>query len=238
MAKTGHPNFDYTCEGLWRGVAHNFSITGNHSGTSFSQTDAQTFMTGTLSPYAQSFGPFQSSGIKVVGARYYDGQNSAPVWETTYTTEDPAPTALEATEKAWASSASGYYLPLEVCALLYALVGYNSKSKPVYCRKYLRGIPAQALGEVAGAEQWIGPTADGLAAIAAMGNGSWYGGRYYISPSAQQAVTTWDLDPYCSNHQVPRGKKRKVTSASSGVSAESILEKAIALAGGVVLAGA
>lgn len=238
MAKTGHPNFDYTVNGKWRGVSHNFSITGNHSGTSFGASDAQTFLTGTASPYALSFGPFQSSGLTVVGARYYDGQNSAPVYEVSYTEEDPAPTPLQPTEKAWASEASGYYLPLEVCALLYALVGYNSLSKPIYCRKYLRGIPPQALGEVGGAEEWISPTAAGTAAIAAMGSGAWYGGRYYISPTAKQATTGWELDPYCSNHQVPRGKKRKVTSASSGVSAESILEKAIALAGGVVLAGA
>ena len=225
MAKTGHPNFDYTCEGLWRGVAHNFSITGNHSGTSFGATDAETFMTGAASPYALSFAPWQSSGIKVVGARYYDGQNSAPVYEVTYNTESPAPSTLEATEAAWTSEATGYYLPLEVCALLYAQVGFNSKSKPVYIRKYLRGIPPDALGEVAGASQWIGPTSAGTAALAAMSNGSWYNGRIYISPSAGQPMTGWSLDPYCSNHQVPRGKKRKVASTSN-----SVLDVAIQLA--------
>jgi hypothetical protein len=238
MAKTGHPNFDYVCVAPWRAIPlKKFSITGNHSGTSFGAADAQTFMTGAASPYALSFGPLQSTSVKVVGARYYDGQNSAPVWEATYDDANPAPATLQPSALGWPSAASGV-LPLEVCCLLEAFVGLNSKSKPIYIRKFIRGLPDTAIQYPSGDQPKFAPTADGAAATAALGNGDWYGSRIYISPSARQPQNPWVLVLDPSNHQVPRGKKRKITSAGTGVSAESLLEKAIALAGGIVLAGA
>lgn len=237
MAKTGHPNFDYTCTATWRGNAHRFSITGNHSGTSFGQTDAQAFMEGETSPYGMSFGPFQSPAIKVVESRYYDGQNSAPVYAATYDTDNPAPTPLQATGLAYAASPAGPYLPLEMCVMLQAEVGNSSTSKPIYCRKFLRGTGLEALSDAGIADATFEFLSAATDAATAMGSGAWYGGRVYISPSARQALTGWSVETQVYNHQVPRGRKRKASTTANS-SAYTTIEKIIALAGGVALAGA
>lgn len=238
MAKTGHPNFDYTCQGLWRGVAHKFSITGNHSGTSFSAADAKTFMEGTASPYAKCFSHFQATDIAVVGARYYNGQDSAPVYAAEYDESNPAPEPLTALGDGFTGGATdAYYLPLEVCFMIEAVVGTSSTSKPIYCRKFIRGVPAGAL-EQSGSETGFTLTTTGTNGVNSMGDGTWYGNRVYISPSARQAIAGWtgQLFPY--NHQVPRGRKRKPVTAANRSAASSLLEDAIALAGGIALAGA
>lgn len=218
MAKTGHPNFDYTCQGLWRGLTHNFSITGNHSGSSFGAADAKTFMEGDQSPYCLSFAPFQATDITVVGARYYDGQNSAPVYEATYNTENPAPDPLTATgEGLVGGAATGIYMPLECCVMLEAVVGTSKNNKPVYCRKYLRGGPYGGITqEPSGEVQW-GISTAGTAAAKAMGDGSWYNSRVYISPSARSAIGTWEVLPQVGNHQVPRGRKRSLKTQGSSI---------------------
>lgn len=237
MAKTGHPNFDYTCQGYWRGLLHNFSIVGNHSGTSFGQSDAQTFMEGTASPYALCFGVFQCSSIVVVASRYYDGQASAPVFAAEYNEANPVPTPLVPTGLAYGTDTSEDYLPLEVCCDLSSDIGLSATSKPVYNRKYLRGVPKTALAVGTENSPVFTIATAGVAAASSLGNGDLYGGRYYISPGARSA-DNWVASTQCGNHQIPRGRKRKATSAGSGVSASKLLEDAIALAGGVVLAGA
>jgi hypothetical protein len=234
MAKTGHPNFDYTCQALWRGNVHNFSITGNHSGTSYAAGPAQTFMEGDLSPMAKSFGPFMCPSIAIVEARYYDGQNSAPVWGATYDTDNPAPSIWGPSGLAYGADPATSYLPLEVCCMLEAHVGTSSTSKPVYCRKFMRGAPTSALG-TSGLESVFNIASDGEVAAQAMGDGTWYGGRVYISPTAKQAIGEWEALSQVGNHQVPRGKKRK-TAGSDNL--QSAAEKLIALAGGIALAGA
>lgn len=219
MAKTGHPNFDYTCQGYWRGAIHNFSIVGNHSGTSFGQSDAQAFMEGTSSPFALTFGPLMSSGLSVVASRYYDGQNSAPVFVNLYNTGNPAPTPLVPTGAAWGSDITlEDYLPLEVCADLSSEVGLGKTSKPVYNRKFLRGVPQGAVGSGTGGETvWGSPApAAVVTAVAKLGNGDWYGGRTYISPNARSA-NNWLISAYPGNHQIPRGRKAKATSTSSSL---------------------
>ena len=237
MAKTGHPNFDYVCQGQWRGMTHNFSIVGNHSGTSFGQSDAQAFMEGEDSPYALVFAYFQAPSIVVVSSRYYDGQNSAPVFVNDYSTDNPAPAPLTALGTGLNASPSTNAAPLEVCCQLESEVGLSSTSKPVYNRKFLRGVPLDSIEAAGDSAVAFVPTTLGTAAVAKLGDGSLYGSRVYISPSARSA-NNWVINPQVSNRQVPRGRKRKATSSGSGVSAESLLEKAIALAGGTILAGA
>lgn len=232
MAKTGHPNFDYTCQGQWRGAAHNFSITGNHSGTSFGQADAQAFMEGTASPYALCFAFFQSPSISVVSSRYYDGQNAAPVFVAEYNTDNPAPTPLTALGTAYGDDPADGYLPLEVCAMIESFVGLGSTSKPVYNRKFLRGVPTSALsGGTDTDSPTINVNATGSTAAAKLGNGSLYGGRVYISPDARSA-NNWVMLSEAGNHQIPRGRKRSSSKATSSAlsEAEQLLKLALASA--------
>jgi hypothetical protein len=225
MARTGHPNFVYDMESPWRIGAHRWSLTGNHSGSSFDATDAETFMTGTASPFALSFGPFISPvGTTVVRAAYYDGSTSTPVWEATYTTEDPAPTPLVPTGLAFSSHTG--QLPLETCVILEAQAGLSSRTKPVYLRKYIHAVPIGTI-ETVGSE--INFTFDGgsvhTAAAHAMGDGSWFGTRVYISPTGRQPLTdAWTPLVAPGNHQMPRGRKRKITTSGSSSSLLSEIE--------------
>lgn len=216
MAKTGFGNFDYVMQGTWRGKLHQFHIAANHSGSAFNATDAETFMTGASSPYKLTFGPFQAAeGITCVAAKYYDGTHSSPIWEAFYDTDNPAPTNLEPTQSAFGILPSATAYPLEMCVMLESNVGFGSTGKPVYNRKFLRGAPLGAIGNTSGDPTWtFGTGAQADAATA--GDGSWFGTRVYISPTGKQG-DTWAALTNIGNHQIPRGRKRKTSSASNSV---------------------
>lgn len=227
MAKTGRPNFAYILQGTWRGTTHKFQITGNTTGSALSSSDAQAFLEGSLSPFALSFAPFLATeGTEVIGSRYYNGTSSAPVYEADYDPGSP-PAALVPTATAFTAPDTDS-LPLEVCVMLEARVGTSSKGKPVFCRKYLRGAPRNGVAAGGGWAFASGSAAD----AATMGDGSWYNSITYASPSGATADSSgWSALVEPGNHQVPRGKKRKV--ASSGSSGSSLLNSLLtAIAGG------
>lgn len=234
MAKTGHPNFDYTISSPWRAGLHEWHLVGNHSGSSFSATDAQTFMTGASSPFALSFAPFISSwSSTVVRAAYYNGSTSAPIFTATYDTAHPAPTPLEPTGAAF-DAAPDLQEPLEVCVLLEAQAGLSTRSKPVYMRKYIHACPAGNLASGTGKVPNWTFGAGAAAAATAMGDGSWFGNRVYCSPTGRQPATNdWAPLIVPGNHQMPRGRKRKMSSSGS-----SLLDEALQLAAAAARAAA
>lgn len=230
MAKTGHPNFDYTISSPWRSGLHLWHLVGNHSGSSFTAADAQTFMEGAESPMALSFAPFICPTTSTIErSAYYNGQDSAPIFTRTYSSGSPAPTAIHPTGAALSEDTTGQE-PLEVCVMLEAQAGLSTRSKPVYMRKYIHAICVGNLTPgTDGVPNWVF-TADAAAAATAMGDGSWFGNRVYCSPSGRQPATNdWAAIVVPGNHQMPRGRKRK-TAATSGSSVLSAAEK-LALAG-------
>lgn len=232
MAKTGHPNFDYTLQSPWRTGYHQWHLVGNHSGSSFGASDAQTFMEGTSSPFALCFGPFIETGhTSVVRSAYYDGSTSAPVFTNTYDTDNPAPTPLVPTGLAFSDTETSESLPLEVCVMLEAEAGLSSRSKPVYLRKFIHAIPGgyQDVASGTGIPNWIFADAAATAATK-MGDGSWYGNRVYCSPSGRQPSSNdWQALLVPGNHQMPRGRKRKVAGTNSSIfnSALGLAEQAV-----------
>lgn len=182
-------------------------------------------MEGTTSPMALTFGLLMSSSINVISSRYYDGQNSAPVFVNLYNTDNPAPTPIVPTGSAWGEVTLEDYLPLEVCMDLYSEVGLGKTSKPVYNRKFLRGVPTGAIGVGSHDETVFEPPTGVTTAVAKLGDGSWYGSRVYISPSARSA-NNWLLSVYPGNHQIPRGRKRVTTkqTQSALTDAEQLLK--------------
>jgi len=231
VAKTGHPNFVYEMQSPWRVGEHNWSLTGNHSGSSFDAADAETFMTGTASPFALAFGPFiDAAGTTVVRAAYYDGAASAPVWEAIYSSESPAPTPLVPTGTAMlADDDQG---PLETCVILEAQAGVSARNKPVYLRKYIHAISG---GNTTSGDTGIRWTFDAgtihTNAAKSMGDGTWFGTRVYISPTGRQpASDAWTPLPAPGNHQMPRGRKRKITTTGTTSSLLSEIEQLAAAA--------
>jgi hypothetical protein len=181
-------------------------------------------MEGTGSPFALCFGVLMATDLSVVASRYYDGQNSAPVFVNDYNTGNPPPTPLVPTAAGYTGSELANYFPLEVCADLSSEVGLGKTSKPIYNRKFLRGVPEGALTFDSHGEALLTLNDTGTAAVSTMGDGSWYGSRVYISPNARSA-NNWLAAAWPGNHQIPRGRK-KASSASTS-SALSIAEKTI-----------
>jgi hypothetical protein len=218
VAKTGHPNFVYEMQSPWRVGEHNWSLTGNHSGSSFDATDAETFMTGSASPFALTFRHFIATpGTTVVRAAYYDGETSAPIWEALYDVDSPAVTPLVPLGDAMAEIDDPG--PLEVCVILEAPAGLSSRSKPVYLRKYIHSISG---GNTTSSDTGIAWTFDAGSihtnAVAAMGNGDWFGTRVYISPTGRQPASgAWVALPSPGNHQMPRGRKKPASSTGSSI---------------------
>lgn len=246
MAKTGHPNFVYAISSPWRTQRHTWSLTGNHSGSSLSGTDAATFMTGADSPFALSFAPFLTAAPstateyaefdhQVVRAAYYNGEDAAPVWEADYNSDSPPPSTLLPTGTA-PSTAGPFnaYGSLEACVEMRAPVGLSSTNKPVFVRKYVHGLPSGWVTTDIDGVQTIALSTAGTAALEAMNNGDWFGSRVYIARSGNQpSASSWIVIPGA--HQMPRGR-RKVT-AKAGASASSVLLSLLE-SGAIGLAGA
>lgn len=232
MAKTGHPNFVYKISSPWRTQRHAWSLTGNHSGSSLSGSDAESFMTGADSPFALSFAPFLTAAPstattyaefdhQVVGVAYYDGEASAPVFEADYNADAPAPDTLFPTGTASADGGPyNGYGSLEACCELRAPVGLSKSNKPVFVRKYIHGLVSEWVTTNIDGAQVISLSSAGTAALEAMSNGDWFGSRVYIARSGNQpSASSWIVIPGA--HQMPRGR-RKVT-AKAGASAQSTL---------------
>lgn len=224
MAKSGHPNFVYQISSPWREEPHVWSITGNHSGSSFDAADAESFMLGPASPMAVSYGHFlgtcgdsgattyEQFAHQVVAAIYYDGQHSAPVWEEHFGNENPAPTTLLPQGDAYSirSPENQPYTSLESCATLVAQVGLNSKNKPIFAKKYIHGLPSLASVVTVGGGVTLPLSSAGVTALEAQSNGQWFGSRVYVTPSGRQPLAAaWTAIP--GQHQMPRGRKKKGT---------------------------
>jgi hypothetical protein len=230
MAKTGHPNFVYEIQSPWRLGLHKWGLVANHSGPSFSTlADIRNFMEGVTSPFALCFGTFinpdASHGTTgttnlVVRWAYYDGINSAPLLEQTYSLASLPPTPLLPTGTSWTSQGSATHNePLETCVLLEAPCGLNVRNKPVKLKKFIHAVPTGNTQPIDSGTA-IGWTLSGTAPTAALtlGNGSLYGSRVLIAPSGKQPATNgWTVNPVPSNHQMPRGRKRKKVAVSSSL---------------------
>lgn len=228
MAKTGYPNFEYVYTGWWRGMAHNWSLVGNISGEPISEEDAGDFMVGESSPAVLTFAPAIAPGMVLTSARLYDGTKSAPVWFRDYDEETKAPSITDPTGTVYTEANQANYGPLESCLMLEAHAGVSATGKPVYLRKYIRGImptKISAGSESAAPTIDLATTAKGVAET--MGDGSWWGSRVYISASGRQPPAgNWKFLETPGNHQVPRGRKRLTGTNSSSVG--STIERALA----------
>lgn len=230
MAKTGHPNFVYKISSPWRGTRHTWSITGNHSGSSLSSGDAETFMTGESSPFTLSYAPFMTAGPaesttyaefwhQLTGVAYYDGSDSAAVFEADYDVDSPPPDNLLPNGTAFSEVTSPYSV-LEACVCLQAVIGLSKTGKPVLVRKFIHGVANGANALNVDGTNTLSLTDGGTAAMQSQSNGDWYGNRVYIAPSGNQpGASDWSAIP--GQHQMPRGR-RKVT-AKAGAAAQSTL---------------
>lgn len=213
MAKTGHPNVVIDHAILWRGAPHRWSTVYNLSGTTPVSSDQYALMEELLAIENDILPPSVSENSGFLRARFYNGSGGAPTYTINFgVLETPSTWAPYASGTVpWTSVAEGL-APAEVCFNIKTpLTGLSSSGKPVHLEKYFHGVPAyDSSGELASGIQTainsaVAPWASGLAT----------GARVVISPSGRQSSSAPTVQPYCGNHQMPRGRKRK--SVSSGL---------------------
>lgn len=210
MAKTGLPNFQMRYSGPWRGITKTQSWASSHSGSKFTtNSDIEAFLISfwevmVTFMYAASSGPAEAYWVSKVA--YYDGTNSAALYEQEYTTQaDAIAAGYTLTGKGTSLNLGDDPTPPETCILLEAPIGLSKTGKPVTMKKYIHWT--QGLGTT---PSFISPQAADNAAL--LGNGGLYGSRVLTSPHGAQG--SWVPYAYFSNHQMERRRKK---SGGSGV---------------------
>lgn len=217
MARTGHPNTVHDFTSQWRGTPHRWSLTANHSGTSFTTSADQILYLKSLFDIFRIFISASDITTYLSGVRYYDGSTATPIYENLFGDQAAATAAGYGLGGGSVSGTQGEGFTggettqlcagLECCTILQAPVGLSSTGKPVFLKKFIHCAPASQPGIV------DGPTlsTDGPMYAAALGNGTLYGSRVLCSATGKQG--DWVVAPGWGNHQMPR-RKKKVTSAS------------------------
>lgn len=218
MAGLGHWYIELKKQAFWRGVPHTWVNRYVMSGGDPTGTDAESVI-GALHDIEDVLFPTEASGngVGFVVGRAYASTGGPPFAEVAYNASEASGSATGFTGGSHGGVTATWAETLETCLLIETLMeGLSSRGKPIYNRKYFRGINA-------GPQESIGSTPINSAYIAAvntivkpwqtgMGASSWIvvgsGGRL---PAAAPTVHPWQVA-----HQVPRGKKRKVVTTSGG----------------------
>jgi hypothetical protein len=217
MGVNGHWYIEMEKQAFWRGVTHTFINRYVMSGAQPSATDAESVITAIHAIENQIF-PMTGAGqgVGFVQGRAYPSGSGTFYANVNYNTSLAAGTAT-GFDTAGSSTLARVWAPtLETCLLLETLMtGLNSKGKPIYNRKYYRGVYAGPTEDNADGTLPGGVIAT-VAAITApfksgMGSSDWV----VIANSGAQASLPPTAHPYLVARQIPRGKKKKTT--SSGV---------------------
>lgn len=203
MAKTGYPNFVLKYTSPWRGTEHVWSVTSSHSGALLgSQALALNFCQAVHGVMAAFMSPAALEQY-LSGWRYYDGHNSAAVYEADYSSAGGSSSAGWVGPSGYGGAYAGTpttVCGLETCVVLDAPIGNSSAGRPISMRKWIHGVPG-------GSDADQPPLSTGAAAIAAqLGNGTLPSNRVLVSPKGAQGQ--WVVSGYFGSHKMPRRKKK------------------------------
>lgn len=217
MGVNGHWYVEVSKQGFWRGSPHQWQNRYIMSGAQPSASDANT-VANALKVIEDQIHPSASAahGVGFLRASSYGSGSGAPFAVVEYNVGGGSGSATGFTGPAWGSETITWAPTLETCLLVETRVtGLSSSGKPVYLRKYFRGINSGetedntsdqvAAPDVAGVEAAVLPWKTG------MGSGSWV----VIAASGAQAASAPVCSPYLVAHQIPRGRRRKTSSGSS-----------------------
>lgn len=204
-----------TKQAYWRGAAKTFQnsywISGNPSASDFeSVIDALQQIENKVFPRVNS-----GLGVGFVSAAGYSPGTGPAAVEVPY---NPSLAAGSAT--GFLGPTGGYDFltfatTLESCLeTRMPLEGVSSRGKPVYCRKYFRGIYAGSADDVTNEPIGAADLSVIASTILPWKTGMGTNDYVVIGASGRQASAAPTAQPYIGNHQVPRGKKKKATSSS------------------------
>jgi hypothetical protein len=220
VAGLGHWYVEVEKQGFWRGAPHSWVNRYIMSGSDPTSTEALAVMVGLIDIESQLHANIEASvGVGFVEGRAYGSGGGAPFAVEPQNTSKAAATATGFAGAQWSGTTQVFANTLEVCSMVETLLtGLSTTGKPKYLRKYFRG--AQYGGEEAALAGGI-PTVDknGIAALVLPWKTGVAGTSYVvIGASGATAAAAPTAHPYMVNHQVPRGRKKKVASSLVGVS--------------------
>lgn len=197
----------------WRGEIHKWSNSFQFQGTAAAPTatDCQTLLTAVKT---MCFSDTSSSAA--FGGAYecvaYNASGGAPL--ATYVAFDwttPA-TWIPYNSTAWPSAGTVPDSSLEVALLVEWPAGLSSTGKPVQFRKWFHAVP-QSTAAAPGQVDIASAKVTALTAAAVTLTNCLASSHLLLSTGARYAGTPV-VSPYYANHQMPKGRKRKLTKIS------------------------
>lgn len=217
MGVNGHWYVEIEKQGFWRGSPHTWVNRYVMSGAQPSAADALTVI-GALKHIEDVVYPELGGGVGVgfVEGRAYPSGNGSSFASVAYNTSLAPATATGFAGPTGGYASLDFSTTLESCLVIETkLAGLSSTGKPVFLRKYFRGI-SDANTESVGNT----PIAAGDLAIIKASTVPWQTGVgasnwVVIGNSGAQAQSAPQPLQYVGNRQVPKGRKRTGTSSLS-----------------------
>jgi hypothetical protein len=219
MAGLGHWYIEIEKQAYWRGQNTTWVNRYVMSGSDPAAADAATVIGALKTIEDKIHCPAGSgSGVGFVEGRAYKSSGGYPFSSVPYNISQALGTATGFGGSCYSSLTQKSFGMLESCVLIETkLNGLNSRGKPVYLRKYIRGISI-------GSNEGVGNvTIDGTVLSAlntavapwqtGMGGNSWV----VIGVSGAQAASAPTAHNFLVTHQKPRGRKKAAGNSPSGL---------------------
>lgn len=225
MGVNGHWYVELEKQAFWRGAAHTWVNRYVMSGAQPSAADALTVITA-LKQIEDKLHPAAAPGAGVgfvTGRAYPSGKGT--FFAIQYYNPSLAPATANGFQGPSGTGGAWTWAPtLETCLLVETpITGLNSRGKPIYLRKYIRGWNSGGVEDHA-SDGVLNTDATAVNALVApwtagMGSSNWV----VIANSGAQASAAPSAHGFLVAHQIPRGKKKPKTSASILQIAETAL---------------
>jgi hypothetical protein len=216
MGVNGHWYVEIEKEGFWRGAPHSWVNRYVMSGAQPAASDALSVIDQILGIEGHIM-PSRAGGLGVgfVQGRAYPAGNGTFYANRDYNVARVPTASTGFVGPTWDSPNISWAPTLETCLLLETkLSTLSSTGKPVYLRKYYRGIMSGTVED----DQNGGVNPTDIAGIQALTlpfkTGMGTNNYVVIGNSGEQASTAPTVHPFLVAHQIPRGRRKKASSAN------------------------
>jgi len=224
MAPPSQPKIEITLQGYWRGSQHTWQNAFWLSGGAITAADATTCINALKTTIGQVYPAVSSgSGVGFVEGKAYGPGGGAPIAEVAYNTSLAVATATGFAGPTSAYTSLGFGGTLENCLeIVTPAVGLSTRGKPVFLRKYIRGITPTNPEDFNTTPIAAADITKIVAAVASWQTGLGTTGRVVAGQEGRLPSAPPTVQKFIGNHQVPRGRKRSTSSrvgqaASSGL---------------------
>ena len=206
----------------WRGAVHRWSTSYELTGTLTKPLDTTAAQTLLLADDKLCYSQVAGDG-GTFACRIYASGGGTPL--ATYTRFDwttPASWIAYGGATAWGSPSATFCSQAETAALIQWPAGLSVRGKPIFFRKYIHAVPATS-GSGAGADI-TGSVLTSLANQALATGNSLYSAYGITLGNARTVPGPPTVKPFYVTHQMPRGRRRKVSAATARSLSDQIFQ--------------